>query len=68
MEPEHAKVVMAHPAEDAWTPVELSWPYFDRIAWPKELATLSGAGTLPDRAARRAPVLGLGDVLLSQKR
>ncbi|MEV0700804.1 alpha/beta hydrolase [Saccharopolyspora sp. NPDC050389] len=50
VEPEQAgniKVVLAHPAEDAWTPVELSRPFFDRLTGPKELAMLPGAGHFP---------------------
>ncbi|MGI8308467.1 hypothetical protein [Saccharopolyspora hattusasensis] len=38
---------LAHPAEDAWTPVELSRPFFDRLAGAKKLAMLPGAGHLP---------------------
>lgn len=39
--------VLAHPAEDIWTPLEISRPFFDRIAAPKELVLLDGAGHYP---------------------
>ncbi|GIJ79172.1 Lysophospholipase, alpha-beta hydrolase superfamily [Micromonospora phaseoli] len=40
-------VLMTHPAADRWTPVELSRPFFDRIAAPKQLVLLEQAGHLP---------------------
>lgn len=40
-------VLMAHPAEDRWTPVELSLPFFDRIAAAKRLVMLEGCGHMP---------------------
>lgn len=40
-------VVLAHPADDRWTPVELSRPFFDRLAAPKELVMLEGCGHFP---------------------
>lgn len=50
VEPERAAdttVVLAHPAEDRWTPVEVSLPFFERLAGPKRLVMLDGAGHLP---------------------
>jgi alpha-beta hydrolase superfamily lysophospholipase len=50
VEPEDAtapKVVLAHPAEDRWTPTEVSLRFFDRIAAPKEFIPLDGAGHYP---------------------
>lgn len=41
------RFVLAHPAADTWTPVELSRPFFDRIAAPKELILLGNAGHYP---------------------
>jgi pimeloyl-ACP methyl ester carboxylesterase len=38
---------MVHPGEDRWTPLEISQPFFDRIAAPKELVVLEGAGHFP---------------------
>ncbi|MCT2584113.1 alpha/beta hydrolase [Actinophytocola gossypii] len=50
VEPEDATgvtVVLAHPAEDRWTPTEVSLRFFDRIAAPKRLVPLLGAGHYP---------------------
>ena len=41
------KFVLAHPAADSWTPVEISRRFFDRIAAPKELVLLDNAGHYP---------------------
>ncbi|XVQ09352.1 alpha/beta hydrolase [Spirillospora sp. CA-255316] len=40
-------VLLVHPAADRWTPVGLSRPFFDRIAAPKRLVLLDGAGHYP---------------------
>jgi alpha-beta hydrolase superfamily lysophospholipase len=40
-------VLMTHPAADRWTPVELSLPFFDRVAADKRLVMLDEAGHLP---------------------
>ena len=40
-------VLLAHPAEDRWTPVQLSRTFFDRIRAPKQLVMLEGAGHFP---------------------
>ena len=40
-------VVLAHPAEDRWTPTEVSLRFFDRIAAPKRFVPLLGAGHYP---------------------
>lgn len=50
LEPEEfnaCPVLLTHPAADTWTPVELSRPFFDRIAAPKELVMLDNAGHMP---------------------
>lgn len=50
VEPEDATgpaVVLAHPADDRWTPTEVSLRFFERIAAPKELVLLEGAGHYP---------------------
>jgi hypothetical protein len=50
VEPEQATgttFVLAHPAEDHWTPTEVSLRFFDRIAAPKEFVRLEGAGHYP---------------------
>ncbi|GAA1452135.1 alpha/beta hydrolase [Nocardiopsis tropica] len=50
VEPERAGgfgVVLAHPAEDRWTPVEISLPFFERHAGPRKLVLLEGAGHFP---------------------
>lgn len=39
--------VLAHPADDRWTPVELSLRFFDRISAQKRLVLLDGAGHYP---------------------
>jgi alpha-beta hydrolase superfamily lysophospholipase len=53
VEPEQATgpaFVLAHPACDRWTPTEMSLRFFDRIAAPKELVLLEGAGHFPVEA------------------
>ena len=53
VEPEDAtgpRVVLAHPEDDRWTPTAMSLRFFDRIAAPKELVLLSGAGHYPVEA------------------
>lgn len=40
-------VLLAHPAEDRWTPVGLSTPFLDRLAGPTELVMLEGCGHAP---------------------
>ncbi|MCI2417074.1 alpha/beta fold hydrolase [Saccharopolyspora sp. K220] len=40
-------LLLAHPAEDRWTPPLLSRQFFDRLAAPARCAPLSGAGHLP---------------------
>ncbi|WP_075740275.1 MULTISPECIES: alpha/beta hydrolase [Actinoalloteichus] len=39
--------VLAHPAADSWTPVELSLPFFERLAAPRRLVLLPDAGHFP---------------------
>ncbi|MFC5746206.1 alpha/beta fold hydrolase [Actinomadura rugatobispora] len=40
-------VVLAHPADDRWTPAALSLPFFERLASEKRLVMLEGCGHLP---------------------
>ncbi|MGI9421632.1 MAG: alpha/beta hydrolase [Hyphomicrobiaceae bacterium] len=40
-------LLLAHPAEDRWTPLAVSKPFFDRLACDKELVMLEGCGHLP---------------------
>jgi alpha-beta hydrolase superfamily lysophospholipase len=40
-------VLLAHPGLDPWTPLSISRPFYDRIAAPKELVVLAGAGHFP---------------------
>lgn len=50
LEPEEfdvCPVLLAHPAIDPWTPLELSRQFFDRLRGPKELVVLEGAGHFP---------------------
>ncbi|MBV2364564.1 alpha/beta hydrolase [Streptomonospora nanhaiensis] len=50
LEPERATspgFVLAHPGDDRWTPLAVSLPFFERIAAPKELVVLEGAGHFP---------------------
>lgn len=50
IEPEHypsIPVLMVHPGEDRWIPLEVSKPFFNRIAAPKELVVLENAGHFP---------------------
>lgn len=39
--------LLVHPAEDRWVSVHLSRLFFDRLACPKQLVILDGAGHLP---------------------
>lgn len=41
------KVLMLHPAADRWTPLELSLPFFERIAARKRLVMVRDAGHMP---------------------
>lgn len=49
VEPEEFRtpILMAHPADDRWTPLAISTPFFDRIASPKSLVILEGCGHFP---------------------
>ena len=50
VEPEHfstTPVLMVHPGEDRWTPLDISKTFFDRIAAPKTLVVLDGCGHFP---------------------
>src|SRR5690606_16757291 len=49
VEPEEFEtpILMVHPAEDRWTPLSISTPFFDRIAAPKTLVVLEGCGHFP---------------------
>jgi alpha-beta hydrolase superfamily lysophospholipase len=38
---------MLHPSEDRWTPLEISTPFFDRIAADTSLVMLEGCGHFP---------------------
>ncbi len=40
-------VLLAHPAIDPWTPLELSTPFYDRLIVDKELVRLDGCGHFP---------------------
>ena len=40
-------VLLAHPAEDRWTDVSLSRPFFERLRVPKRLVLLENAGHFP---------------------
>lgn len=40
-------LLLAHPAEDTWTPLSVSRPFFDRLGCDKELVMLEGCGHLP---------------------
>lgn len=49
-EPEHfstTPVLMVHPGDDRWTPLDISQPFYDRIAAPKSLIVLEGCGHFP---------------------
>jgi len=49
VEPERfsTPLVLAHPAEDRWTPVEVSLPFYERIGGPKRVVMLEGCGHFP---------------------
>lgn len=40
-------VLMVHPAQDKWTPFELSEPFFNRIRAQKQVVMLDGCGHFP---------------------
>lgn len=40
-------LLLAHPAEDTWTPLSVSQPFFDKLGCDKELVMLEGCGHLP---------------------
>jgi alpha-beta hydrolase superfamily lysophospholipase len=40
-------VLLTHPADDRWTDIALSRPFFDRLKVPKRLVMLDNAGHLP---------------------
>ena len=40
-------LLLAHPADDKWTPLAVSQPFFDRLSGEKELVMLEGCGHLP---------------------
>jgi alpha-beta hydrolase superfamily lysophospholipase len=40
-------VLMVHPADDRWTDVSMSRPFFDRLKVPKRLVMLDNAGHFP---------------------
>jgi alpha-beta hydrolase superfamily lysophospholipase len=40
-------LLLAHPADDRWTPLAVSQPFFDRLACEKELVMLEGCGHFP---------------------
>lgn len=50
IEPEHftiCPVLLVHPEDDKWTPLEVSKLFFDRIKAPKRLRMLENAGHFP---------------------
>ncbi|KUM35358.1 alpha/beta fold hydrolase [Arthrobacter sp. EpRS71] len=50
VEPEHfaqTPVLMVHPGQDRWTPLEISQPFFNRIAAAKSLIVLENCGHFP---------------------
>ena len=40
-------LLLAHPANDNWTPLAVSQPFFDRLGCEKQLVLLEGCGHLP---------------------
>ena len=40
-------VLLVHPADDRWTPLAVSQPFFDRLGCDKELVMLEGCGHFP---------------------
>lgn len=53
LEPENftrCPVLLVHPAVDRWTGVEISQPFFDRLAGPKSLVMLEDCGHFPVEA------------------
>lgn len=61
-------VLMVHPREDRWTPLEVSQPFFDRIAAPKSLVVLEGCGHFPVEEPGFAQMLAAVRTLLDEVR
>ena len=40
-------LLLAHPADDRWTPLAVSKPFFDRLSGEKQLVMLDGCGHFP---------------------
>ena len=40
-------LLLAHPADDRWTPLAVSQPFFDRLGGDKEQVMLEGCGHSP---------------------
>ncbi len=40
-------VLLAHPADDRWTDVSITLPFFERLRVPKRLVMLDNAGHFP---------------------
>ncbi|WP_237566094.1 alpha/beta fold hydrolase, partial [Ornithinimicrobium cerasi] len=51
-------VILAHPDKDAWTPLEVSIRWFQRIAGPTELVRLRGCGHFPIEEPGLSSLLG----------
>jgi alpha-beta hydrolase superfamily lysophospholipase len=45
-------LLLAHSADDKWTPLAVSQPFFDRLSYEKELVMLEGCGHFPNEEPR----------------
>lgn len=60
--------LLVHPAEDRWTPTELSVPFFERLAGPKQLVELEGCGHFPVEEPGLGQLLGAVREFVEQTR
>jgi alpha-beta hydrolase superfamily lysophospholipase len=61
-------VLMVHPGDDRWTPLELSRSFFNRIAARKSLVTLEGCGHFPTEEPGFTQMLGAVQRVLNELR
>lgn len=61
-------VLLLHPEEDRWTPVSVSMPFFNRLAAPKQLVLLKGAGHIPIEQPGMAQLVAAVEALFQSLR
>ncbi|MDK1358777.1 alpha/beta hydrolase [Arthrobacter sp. zg-Y1219] len=61
-------VLMIHPGNDRWTPLEVSQPFFNRVAAEKSLVVLEGCGHFPVEQPGFTQMLNAVSTLLAEVR